>query len=337
MWSLAPVEPGTEEAMGVSWCGQTIDVPGLTIMVALAACSNGPPPGAEVASTVEPPRTADLSWEPAIADPAYAEGEGPVVCVDETHHNFHTSVGTYRPFASVLRRDGYDVRRFLKGGPSLGTCDVLVIADAQPPPGPEDLPTLAAPDVAELHDWVLQGGSLFLITDHQPDPGAIAELAASFGIEVLNGYVLNGPPDRPGGPLIFRLDDGTLRDDPLLRGRGPGDEVTSVATFTGAALRGGEDFRSLLVFGAAILSWTPEELYEFEESTPRVEVEGWSQGGVLEFGAGRIAVFGEAAMFTAQIFEEGRVRVGMNAPEAPHNVRLLLNVMRWLGRQGDSR
>lgn len=306
---------------------------GLCCFAFLLACSGDSPARGQVASTVEPPRTADMSFEPVIEVPSWPEGDGPIVCVDETHNNFHTSVGTYLPFAALLRRDGYDVRRFAPGEEtSLGVCRVLVIADAQPPAASGDPATFSANEVARLHDWVDAGGSLLLITDHKPDPGAIEELAASFGVEVLNGYVLNGPPDRPGGPLIFRLDDGTLRDDPLLRGRGPGDEVTSVATFTGAALRGGEGFRSLLVFGPGILSWAPEELYGFEDTTPRTEVEGWSQGGVLESGAGRLAVFGEAAMFTAQIFEQGRVRVGMNAPEARHNVRLLRNVMRWLGR-----
>ena len=56
---------------------------------------------------------------------------------------------------------------------------------------------------------------------------------------------------------------------------------------------------------------------------------------MLDHGQGRLAVFGEAAMFTAQIFDGGRTRVGMNAPEAPDNLRLLRNVMRWLSRLGE--
>ena len=87
-----------------------------------------------------------------------------------------------------------------------------------------------------------------------------------------------------------------------------------------------------MVFGPGFLSWATEEYYVFKNDTPRVRVTGWSQGGVLDYGAGRLAVFGEAAMFTAQIFDRGRRRAGMNAPEAPHNLRLLLNVMHWLSR-----
>jgi hypothetical protein len=51
---------------------------------------------------------------------------------------------------------------------------------------------------------------------------------------------------------------------------------------------------------------------------------------VGEFGEGRLAFFAEAAMFTAQVFDQGRVRAGMNAPEAEDNQQLLLNVMRWV-------
>jgi hypothetical protein len=304
----------------------------LGLFTGLLACS-GEGGDAQTASTVEPPRTADLSYQPEITDPAYATGQGPAVCVDETHNNFHTSVGTYMPFARVLRADGYRVTRFNEPGPrALEGCRVLVIADAQPPARAEDPPTFPADEVERLDRWVRGGGSLLLITDHLPDPGAIEALAGAFGIEVHNGYVLNGPPQGPGGAMVFRLDDGTLSDDPLLRGRGPGDEVTRVATFLGSALRGGESFRPLLVFGPGRLSWAPTEYYRFEDDTPRIDVEGWSQGGVLEHGAGRLAVFGEAAMFTAQIFDQGRTRVGMNAPEAPDNLRLLRNVMHWLTR-----
>ena len=48
-------------------------------------------------------------------------------------------------------------------------------------------------------------------------------------------------------------------------------------------------------------------------------------------GAGRLAVFGEAAMFTAQRFDPGGVLAGMNAPEAVDNLKLLRRIMAWLG------
>jgi hypothetical protein len=48
------------------------------------------------------------------------------------------------------------------------------------------------------------------------------------------------------------------------------------------------------------------------------------------YGEGRVAVFGEAAMFTAQIAGEQQRRFGMNSDVAGQNLPFLLNVMRWL-------
>jgi len=48
----------------------------------------------------------------------------------------------------------------------------------------------------------------------------------------------------------------------------------------------------------------------------------------VRFGAGRVAAFGEAAMFTAQVDEDGPM--GMNHPEAPQNAQFVLNVLHWL-------
>lgn len=52
----------------------------------------------------------------------------------------------------------------------------------------------------------------------------------------------------------------------------------------------------------------------------------------MRVGNGRVAVFGEAAMFIAQTWvQDGLVRrMGMNHPEAPENARFVLNVLHWL-------
>jgi len=316
----------------------------LMAMLLSLSCGEG-----QTASTVEPARTVDETFHPILEDPAFPSGEGPVVCVDEAHNNFHTAQGTYRPFAQILEKDGYRVRGFPeRASPSgLGACRILVIADAQPPARRRDPPTFSADEVRILNEWVRGGGALFLITDHLPDPGAVAELAASFGIELHNGYVLNGAPAGPERPLVFRPEDGTPTEDPLLQGEGPAEappgpeppvggvasgaaSIRQVATFSGAALRGGPGFRPLLVFGPGRESWVPEEYWVFQEDTPRTDVSGWSQGGLQEYGAGRLAVFGEAAMFTAQAFDEGRTLAGMNAPEARDNLLLLRRVVGWL-------
>ncbi len=75
---------------------------------------------------------ADTLFQPVVAQPAYAPGAGPVVLVDEEHHNFHTVEGRYQAFASVLRADGYVVRPSAKrfDSDALDEADILVISNA---------------------------------------------------------------------------------------------------------------------------------------------------------------------------------------------------------------
>ncbi len=296
-------------------------------------CSFASGAGAQqTASTVEPPRTVDLQYRPAIDNARYASGEGPRVLIDEAHNNFHTAWGGYLPFARVLENDGYIV----EGGATqlspeiLTSYQVLVIAVAQPPQSVDDAPTFSQTEIAQINAWVREGGSLFLITDHMPDPAAVVDLAASFGVEVHDGYVLGGPPHAGARPLIFRRSDGTVVDDPITQGLNDTERVSQVATFAGAAFRAGENFRPLLLLAEGTVSWAPEEYWRITEDSDRLDVSGWYQGGVVQYGDGRLAVFGEAAMFTAQVFNNGQVKAGMNNEIARDNLRLLLNVVHWL-------
>ena len=61
-------------------------------------------------------------------------------------------------------------------------------------------------------------------------------------------------------------------------------------------------------------------------------VAGWSQGALLKAAKGRVAVSGEAGMFTAQLAGPQARPFGMNAPAASQNAQFLLNVAHWLAR-----
>jgi hypothetical protein len=286
----------------------------------------------QTASTVEPPRTVDRSFRYVIKKPAFPEGKGPVVLIDEAHNNFHTAVGTYLPFAELLRQDGYMVRRAKEkiSTELLPSGTIYVIADAQPPFNIGDPPTFSEVEIQILNDWVKKGGALFVITDHMPDPGAIEGLALSFGIEVSNGYVMQGPPPGRPGPTLFQKNDGSLEDHLLTEGRGPDEQVRRIATFAGSAFRCSDDFQPILILGDGFRSWMPKEYNKFPPGTPNIDVSGWNQGGVRTYGEGRIAFFAEAAMFTAQVFDNGRIKAGMNHPLGNDNARLLLNILHWL-------
>lgn len=286
----------------------------------------------QTASTVEPPRSVDKSFSYVIKNPAYPQGKGPVVLIDEAHNNFHTAIGTYLPFADLLRQDGYMVKRAKDkiSAKLLTSGTIYVIADAQPPFEVGDPPTFSEDEIRILNDWVKTGGALFVITDHMPDPAAIKDLALTFGIEVSNGYVMQGPPPGRPGPMLFQKKDGSLVDHLLTKGRNSDEEVRRIATFAGSAFRCDQEFQPLLILGKNFRSWMPKEYNEFPPETPSIDVSGWYQGGVLYYGKGRVAFFAEAAMFTAQAFDNGRIKAGMNHPLGKDNARLLLNILHWL-------
>ncbi|HEU0301949.1 MAG TPA: DUF4350 domain-containing protein [Longimicrobium sp.] len=288
------------------------------------------------AAPLDAQQVADSAFAPAIARPAFAEGAGPVVLVDEGHTNFHTTDGRYYAFARLLRRDGYVVRGH--GGPftreALAGARVLVIANAIHPQNAASwqLPTPSAftpGEIAAVEAWVRAGGSLLLIADHMPFPGAAAELAAAFGVEFHNGFAVDSAEQN--STMRFARGDGSLADHPVARGRGPEERVDSVFAFTGQAFRVAADGGvPLLTLARGTKVLLPEVAWQFSEATPRIDAGGMLQGAVLAHGRGRVAVFGEAAMFSAQLAGAQRQPMGMNNPRAPQNVQFLLNVIHWL-------
>ena len=74
----------------------------------------------------------------------------------------------------------------------------------------------------------------------------------------------------------------------------------------------------------------PEVAWQFSRLTPSLSASQMLQGAVLRVGKGRVAVFGEAAMFSAQVAGPNRIPMGMNDQSAPQNAQFLLNVMHWL-------
>jgi len=272
----------------------------------------------------------DLSFQPPIKNPAYQKGKGPVVLIDEGHFNFHASSGRYQPFAELLRRDGYVVK-LLKSPfhiDSLREGSILVIVTPLAEQN-KDLENWALPVYSAFTDeeieavkiWVFEGGSLFLIVDHMPFPGAVNRLVEVFRIVFSNGYVRGSRWSRS---------EGELPDHPIINGRSEEERVDSVSSTSGSAFKSEQPVEPLLVLKPGTVSRETERALEFTPETREVPVAGWFRGAVLRFGQGRVAVFGEASMFTAQLRGPDRRPQGMNEPENRGNVQLLLNIMHWL-------
>jgi hypothetical protein len=295
---------------------------------------------AVIALFTHPPRLqaqqiADTLFAPSINSPAFEEGTGPSVLIDEAHHNFHTMQGRYLPFARLLQRDGYVVipqrTRFTRA--ALDRARILVIANALAKENEDDwnLPTPSAFDSAEIEtvrEWVKDGGSLWLIADHMPFPGAAESLAVQFGILMGNGFALDAATE--SGLMRFARVNNTLADHPITRGRNRSERVDSVVAFTGQAFRLEGGGNPLMILQPTVVLLMPQVAWQFSKLTPRISAAGMLQGAAVYFGKGRVAVFGEAAMFSAQISEPGHRQAGMNSPDAPQNAQFLLNVFHWL-------
>ncbi len=285
---------------------------------------------------VKAQQVSDSDFKPPIEKPAYAEGKGPVVLVDEAHFNFHTASGRYQTFADILRRDGYVVQGSKEkfSQESLKAAKILVIANALSQRNalnwnPPIDPSFTDEEIAAVRDWVNQGGALMLIVDHFPMPATAGKLAEAFGVRIHNGYAVD--PQAPPGPLVYKLADKSLADHPITRGRSEKERVDSVATFTGSAFQVDRGEPLMTFLGAEAISYTPKAFGQRpDENTPRVLIKGWHQGVVLQSGKGRVAVFGEAAMFSAQLAGPQKAPMGMNAPIAKQNPQFLLNVAHWL-------
>lgn len=286
----------------------------------------------------------DRDFRPPIPSPAFGANSGPRLCLDEAHSNFHTLDNRFYAFGELARRDGYRVAplREAFSATALAACDLLVISNAQngidwdkqPSPTPS---AFTVTEIAAVKLWVESGGALLLIADHQPLAGAARDLAAAFGAEFIDGFAyaaVNGVVPEGGGsePTLFLPADGTLvAQHAIARGRDVSEQLTQVRSFTGQAFRwNAPDVQPLLVLPAHYVSVEPRYAWNFDSTTVTRPVGGWLQGATRIVRRGRVAMFGEAAMFSAQVAGAERRPVGMNAPLAEQNPRFVLNVLRWV-------
>lgn len=315
-----------------------------TVLACIAVCSSdGQARGAASTPQGESRQVLDTSFVPPhLGAPTFAAGAGPLVLIDSAHHNFHTASGRYRPFAKLLQNDGFRIgsNALPFSADGLKSARVLVIANALNAQHMQQsnwkLPAASAftdAEIAAVAAWVRAGGSLLLIADHMPFAGDAAALGAALGLRLTNGFALLGDPDRRTGdyPIVFRRKDGSLKAHPITNGRKPSERIDSVESFTGSAFAfAAKNGAGLLALPSATRVRSPEVAWQFNDATPEVPGTGLFQGAVIEVGQGRVAMFGEAAMFTAQRKGAQQVAMGMNASEAVQNPQFILNLMHWL-------
>jgi hypothetical protein len=277
---------------------------------------------------------ADTTYNPTVPNPEYKIAEGPIVYIDEGHFNFHTKNGKYQAFTQLLERDGYNVQSY-NGRfeiQKLQNSKILVIANAlnKKNKNPESwsLPIPSAftdREIDILENWVKDGGSLFLIADHMPWPGASETLANKFGFKFYNGFNIS-----VASPAYFQRVTKTLLDNPITNGRNENEKVKKIPVSEGQAFKIPDDATPILVFDRRSLILMCETAWQFNSDTKIINIEGWSQGAYKKYGKGRIVVFGEASLFSAQLQGPEKRKMGMNREDAKDNHKLLLNIIHWL-------
>ena len=271
------------------------------------------------------------------AHPAYAPGKGPVIAIDAAHNNVHVADGHFGAFARLVQGDGYRVQSLSSqaNDVSLRGTTILVIASPRHPATLRSrrrpiLEALTDDEIAHLVEWVERGGSLLLISDHMPIAGSMQRLAAAFGFHLVDGFAAAAGDSTARQLLLFGRGDGTLADGPISNGRSAGERVDSIATFTGAAFTADPGAEAVLRLPSTTTVLIPEEAWRFDSATTARSGAGLLQGAVRRQGRGRVALFAEAAMFTAQHEGAARTPMGMNHPAAAGNPQLVLNLVHWL-------
>jgi hypothetical protein len=161
-----------------------------------------------------------------------------------------------------------------------------------------------------------------------PFPGAAASLAEAFGVRFISGSATDSTGS--ADTFLFRRRSGTLVPYPVSDGRTPAERVDSALSITGQAFSFDPPLEPILLVRPRSIVLPPEVAWQFSPDTPSRSADGLGQGVVGEWGRGRVAFWGKAAMFSAQVSGEERRPMGMNQPEARQDAPLLVNLVRWL-------
>ncbi len=291
----------------------------------------------------------DLDWRPQVAVPAYT-ADGPLIRVDEGHGSLQTIDGRYAGFAALMRADGYRVdagRGRLDAPGALDGVAVLVIANAASSENGSRVSAFDEAEIEALARWVALGGSLLLAVDHAPHGTAAEALGARFGVTMGKGYAFQSVRNDVTANLVFPRQ--ALGDHPIIAGRGGGEGVQIVNTFTGQSLKGPDGSTVLLAMSdnafeapdLATLQAIRQRLHAGEDvdvvTAELARPAQPAQGLAFPFGAGRVVVLGEAGMLTAQIVrfpdqpDRAPYRFGLNT-DGHDDRQFALNLMHWLSR-----
>jgi len=282
----------------------------------------------------KPLASVDNDFDVTLSNPTYSINK-PKILFDEGHNNSHKTSGTYKPFATLIKNDGCEVTATDKQITSdvLSGFDIYIIANARGKGELNDTPAFTEGEGNTIKEWVSNGGSLLLITDHFPMGSAVEILANKFGVEMQKGMVQDSvyhdKSTKDESQLEFSRENKLLADCDITKG------IDKVITFTGQSIKCKDGCISFLNLSDVAYDMTAKTEVLKDGNDTRVNVtfnnpqsaKGRSQGLALKFGKGKVIVLGEAAMLSAQLNRDNS-KFGMNVN--PDNKKLALNIIHWL-------
>ena len=272
----------------------------------------------------------DINVNLKIENPSYEINEGPLIIFDSFHKNFFIQSHLIKPLVDLLLNDGYRVsfsdKEFSKS--SLSQAGVLVIITALPfdfatKSSAADKNTFSKNELDELQNWVKNGGSLLVFSEHAPFDQAINPLLRKFDIETSIGATIDTVNyENKYGPGMIKFENNNLNTNhPVVNGK---YRVEKLVSFGGSALLG-PSYDNILKLDKSSLNTK-------HSSGIGPERRGDSQGLVGMYGSGKIAAFGDSNGFTAMVFNMqngGKMYAGMNT-EGYDWKNFVLNTFTWL-------
>lgn len=276
---------------------------------------------------------ADLNFHPKAKFKTFTH-YSPTLCFDEGHHNLSVENGFYKPVLELLESDGYQVIHHQGAftSESLIHCHIVYSSAVLPLPTIEESKKIKNPsaftdqEINNLYSWVIQGGSLIVMTDHKPMGTAAGPLLKKFGIYGSDTNVKN--PKYPIYPFkddgIFKLDRSLMNThSPIIEGRTSSEKLNQIFFFYGQALKGPSEADLFLQTG-------PDAKFGEEDSTNTHEPASFPAAALaLKIQQGRLVVFGDGTVFTSKIDLKNNEPTGINRPGSD-NVQMALNVFHWL-------
>jgi len=251
-----------------------------------------------------------------------------------------------KPLFDVASSDGYQIKidsmQFTKE--YLSNYNIVVILTAMPfKYGSEDFSlffngqkqadvfTFTTDELDALHDWVSNGGSLLMFSEHAPIDKSVTPLFNKFGIQLSTGIVVDSlnsdtPIEMPSWKysfLKFTSKNGLLNTEhPITKGEKKNERISNILTIGGSGLTGDVYTNILKLSSSAMIKkWNGT----IPSGTPN------SQCLAGNVGKGKLVALGDCNGFTAMSLKSGGYKLSAGMQVSGYDWKqFVLNTLHWL-------